>query len=205
MNRPEDFQLSERSRVLFQEFAKFLEGLDMGGKSMDQDDPLTISKHFASISRASRTVSDLSERLTGHLDTLYLCSPSKPTLSSREHTVWQYSSFRDAGLKDSKWYLGWGIRFPDADESDAWTSFQPPLPGASHLFVTIGTEGKALPKQMASQLGEGWVDTKPGEAVIGRSLESFHFGAKGSDFEAEATSWVQRYTNEACMLLRASP
>jgi hypothetical protein len=153
-------QPAQEWSLIGQELAEFLREEEMNSETITFNDIARAEVFMPSAERFENTFSQIWETLapswksrTGHSFGIQYLS---------EHGIvwdWMYLKEPFAPAKTS-WYVAWGIRFPEI--TDKWKNAAPPLPQRTHVFVSIGSEGKPrLPnlsqKMLASsKFPKGW-------------------------------------------------
>lgn len=168
------------------ELAAFLEAQRMSADYMKQNDVAQAQVFIAAADRIQHTFNAIEERLRGLKAELGSGSFKTLDYSAAGAVTWTWFYLRKPF--DAKWYVAWGIRFPEA--SQWWTKAEPPLPPVTHAFVALGTDGRAVPVAAleGQSLQGGWAKAGDHELVVGRKLSDFPSDA--DLLAAELSRWV---------------
>ena len=170
------------------ELADFLEERNMGGDQLTSNDVAAMSSYFGAVRKVERTLTDVADKLSQVRAQLGMGNVSPINYTSLMACAWSWSYL--SGPPGQKWYLGWGIRFPEHSDRH-WKKFQPPLPDVPHVFLVLGTEGKAIPlEKLPDALPQGWIPTGKSEAVIGYPLDSFL--PSSEKFTEAVAKWIEQ-------------
>lgn len=156
--------------ILASELASFLAENGMNPDLMGSRDLATLHLYVESADRITATFELIGKACAGLIAASTGQYGPEADTEGGVYWAWVYPKVPHAP-GGAKWFVGWGVRFPEA--SMWWANAEPALPKEAHAFLHIGSDSSRVPLPLSStKLPVGW-SRSGADLVIAKPLSAF--------------------------------